>query len=271
MRISRRHFIKRKSTHKKGGLLLLTVLLVAGCAGCGITAGQPARLHRSAAAVHVEDILEYPDSPLGPLSVLALTENRHFVRVLDIGDQALMARVHLARVAQRTIDIQTFIWEDDACGRLMMMELVAAARRGVRVRILLDQMAQNLDPQTVADLSIASPNIHIRFYNPHIKKVDPNKIFLLKGVLDIKRLNQRMHNKIMVVDDRFGITGGRNYQDDYFDRGTERNFKDRDVLVVGPVARDMTDSFQDFWVSELSVDSADMVDVQARIGTAGAV
>jgi len=215
--------------------------------------------------LHIDDKISYPESPFDPLVKESFKNNIHYCTLLDIGDDALLFRVHLARTAKKSINIQTYIWSDDESGRLMVYELVRAAKRGVKVKIIIDQLSHNRDPAMVAFLSTVSPNLELKFYNPNVKKVNPDKFHYLKAAFRFKQINQRMHNKIFVVDDRIGITGGRNYQNDYFDRGKSRNFKDRDVVVVGPAVKKMTDSFMDYWAYELSISSLDMIDVKTHI------
>ncbi|MBN1794185.1 MAG: phospholipase D family protein [Candidatus Omnitrophica bacterium] len=216
--------------------------------------------------LHVSGDIEYPASPCSSLIKGALENRTHYVTVLDNGDDALLARAHLIRNAQQTILIQTFIWGADESGRFLFSELIQAAKRGVKVRILIDALGLPAEPRLIAFLTAVHPNIEIKFYNPVSDKVISSKLALLKKAsLDFSGLNQRMHNKIFVVDDRFGITGGRNYENDYFDRGRKRNFRDCDVLVIGPVVRDMTDSFMEYWSFDLSVPSGDMLDVRTLI------
>jgi phosphatidylserine/phosphatidylglycerophosphate/cardiolipin synthase-like enzyme len=179
------------------------------------------------------------------------TANR--VAMLDIGAEALTARIHLIRAAQRSLEIQTIIWVNDEVGRLMMYELIAAARRGVKVRLLLDHFASEKHPEVAAFLARVHPNLEIRLYNPlpsyfSRHKIDPSwpdKVVVL--LTRFNTLNQRMHNKIFLVDGLVGITGGRNNENTYYDQARGLNYKDRDVLVVGPVVSDMTKSFDLFW------------------------
>jgi len=210
-------------------------------------------------------LLEYTASYFTPLIKESFNNNTHYCALLDIGDEALLARVHLVRSAQKVIYIQTYIWSNDETGRFMMQELALAAKRGVKVKIIVDQFAHSLDPKAVAFLSIDNPNLEIKFYNPNAKKVSSSKLDYLWGLTKFGQFNQRMHNKVFIVDDCIAITGGRNYQNDYFDRGSKRNFKDRDVLVVGPAVKTMTDSFSDYWHYYLSVPSGEMIDVKREI------
>jgi phosphatidylserine/phosphatidylglycerophosphate/cardiolipin synthase-like enzyme len=188
--------------------------------------------------------------------------NQHYAYLLETGDVALLARLHLIRQARHTIDIQTFIWEADSTGTLVFAELLYAARRGVRIRILIDDLSLRQSADYVAYLSSVHPNIEIRQFNPLASRIDANVFQKFKGyALEFDKVNRRMHTKTFIVDNKFGISGGRNYADDYFDRSADRSFKDRDLLVIGNAISDMQDSFNTFWRHERSVSSLEMKDV----------
>ena len=187
----------------------------------------------------------------------------HFIHVLNVGDEALLARIHLIRSAQKSISIQTYIWTNDESGRYVVYELVKAARRGVKVKIIGDNWKSAQVAQLVSFMATAHPNLEVKTYSPPANLVDPSALrFVREALTQFKKVNQRMHNKIFIVDGRVAVTGGRNYENDYYDRGVARNFKDRDVLVAGPVAREMADSFQEYWDDALAVDVRDLVDVR---------
>jgi cardiolipin synthase C len=186
--------------------------------------------------------------------------------LLENGYGALILRVHLIRAARRSIDLQTFIWSNDGSGRLLFWELLEAARRGVRVRLLVDQPFSERDPRIVAFAATAHPNLEIRHYRPIRSRLDPSLLqTVAAGVGDFEDVNQRMHNKVFVVDDAILITGGRNVEDAYFDRSTGLNYRDRDVLAVGPVAAAAASSFQAYWTYEQSVPTRDLRDVRAAL------
>jgi putative cardiolipin synthase len=158
---------------------------------------------------------------------------------------AFAARVLLARTAERSLDVQYYIWHDDLSGKLLFAALREAADRGVRVRLLLDDNnTSGLDP-TLAALD-AHPNIEVRLFNPFVIRASR-----LWGYLtDFSRLNRRMHNKSFVADNSAAIIGGRNIGDDYFDAGTDTNFRDLDLLAIGPVVREASRVFDDYWNSD---------------------
>jgi len=186
----------------------------------------------------------------------------HHALILDEGTGAMLARINLIRSATTAIDVQTYIYDEDDAGRLVLDELIDAARRGVRVRLLMDQLSAMRSVETLAALSGAHANFELRLYNPTLGRARITyPQYVLAAACCWRRLNQRMHNKLLLVDGAVGITGGRNYQDDYYDWDDEYNFRDRDLLVAGPVVRDMADDFGRFWNNPLSVPPARLVDV----------
>ncbi len=186
----------------------------------------------------------------------------HVVTLLEDGEAAMAARINLIRAARRTIDVQTYIWEQDDAGWLMLDELVHAAQRGVRVRILADQLFSFRDPKLLATLATANANLSVRLYNPtfHSAKTPPLE-FAAGIVCCFFKFNQRMHNKLILIDDTIGITGGRNYENRYFDWDDSFDYIDRDIMVGGPAAREMADSFALFWQHKRSVPLTHLRDV----------
>ena len=193
--------------------------------------------------------------------------DRHFVKLLEQGDEALLARINLIRSAQRSIRIQTFIWTNDECGRLVMWELIKAVKqRGVDVEVIADHLFSDQDPATVAYLASLDPKLRVKIYNPASERIRPAALDILTAaVTDFTKLNLRMHNKVFLVDDRYAIVGGRNYANAYYDRTIGLNFKDRDVLVVGPVAEDIRRSYDRFADFEWVIDAENLEDVHQLI------
>jgi phosphatidylserine/phosphatidylglycerophosphate/cardiolipin synthase-like enzyme len=206
-------------------------------------------------------------SPLHALGARAIVESapgapRHYALILDHGQDALLARISLLRSATTSIDLQTYIFDEDDAGQLFLSELLAAARRGVRVRVLVDQLAALKSVDTLAALAGAHADFSLRIYNPVLGRAHLSyPQYLLAAACCWHRLNQRMHTKLLLVDGVAGITGGRNYQDDYYDWDASYNFRDRDVLVAGPVARGMAANFDAFWNDPRSVPPARLKDV----------
>ncbi len=211
-----------------------------------------------------------PKSPFHALALRAATQrNRgdaasadNHAGILQEADEALLIRLHLFRHSLQRIYIQTFIWRFDRCGRLLMHELLEAARRGVDVRILVDQMGMENDPAALAWLSQAHPNFQIRVYNPIANRLAQDHLStLIEAGLEFRGVNQRLHNKLILCDGVIGLTGGRNFEDSYFNRSLKMNFRDRDVLAVGHVAADMDASFAAYWDYKESIPAADLADV----------
>jgi len=164
---------------------------------------------------------------------------------LGQGMEALAARVILARAAEKSLDVQYYIWHGDESGRLLLKELLDAADRGVRVRLLLDDLGVGAVNDDVFVLLDAHPNFSVSLFNP-IASRDARAAGLLA---DPKRLNRRMHNKSMTADNTVTVVGGRNIGDEYFALNELFNFADMDVLAIGPVADAVTASFDAFWNS----------------------
>ncbi len=158
---------------------------------------------------------------------------------------AFAARVVLAHAAERTLDVQYYIWKKDLSGTLLMNALRVAADRGVRVRLLLDDNnTSGLDGELAA--LDAHPNIEVRLFNPFVVR----RPRLLGYLTDFARLNRRMHNKSFTVDNQVTIVGGRNVGDEYFGAAGEVLFADLDVMAVGPVVHDVSRQFDRYWASD---------------------
>ncbi len=186
--------------------------------------------------------------------------------LLERGEAALVARINLIRAARERISIQTFIWVNDDAGGLVLDELVRATRRGVKVRILADQLGSFNNLELLARLARTHVNFRVRLYNPNLHAAITTPMgYVAGGVCCFSRLNQRMHNKLLLVDGHVGITGGRNYENKYFDWDPDFNFVDRDVLVAGPVAGSMRASFERFWRHPRAVPLARLRDVSQRL------
>ena len=186
----------------------------------------------------------------------------HYALMIDRGPDAMLARVNLIRSATTSIDLQTYIFAEDDAGHLMLDELLAAAHRGVRVRVLIDQLSALERVDTLASLAGAERNFQIRVYNPVLSRARPTyPEFALAAACCWRKLNQRMHTKLLLVDGVVGISGGRNYADDYYDWADGYNFRDRDILVAGPVAREMADNFDLFWTNVRSRPAEQLTDV----------
>ncbi|MBW8457363.1 MAG: phospholipase D family protein [Thiobacillus sp.] len=183
---------------------------------------------------------------------IAAHPNETGIYVLDTGESALLARAWLADHARQSIEVQYFIWSSDNVGILATEALLRAAERGVKVRVIVDDLM--IDAPDKALLALAQhPNVDIRIYNPKHQVGTPFYKRALNVVTNFRGVNQRMHDKTFIVDGRVGITGGRNMADEYFDYDREYTFRDRDALVVGEAAQAMQANFDAFWANPLSV------------------
>ena len=157
---------------------------------------------------------------------------------------AFAARAHLADAAERTLDVQYYIWRNDMSGTLLFEALRRAADRGVRVRLLLDDNNTSGLDTLLAALD-SHPNIAVKLFNPFTLR----RWRTLNFLFDFSRLNRRMHNKSFTADRHVTIVGGRNIGDEYFDAHNEIAFVDLDVLAIGPVVEDVVADFERYWHS----------------------
>ncbi|MBE1208184.1 phospholipase D family protein [Aminobacter carboxidus] len=199
----------------------------------------------SSALPTAEDETQF-DRLVAPL--LANHDHESGLALLSSNLHAFAIRAYTARHAQRSLDLQYYYWKDDLTGSLLAREILGAADRGVRVRLILDDInAKGYDPNYLALDS--HPNIEVRLFNPSWARA----FGLQRGlelVLRAVRTTRRMHNKAWVADGRLAIVGGRNVGDAYFDASEEANFRDMDLLLVGPVVGQTEAIFDRFWNSE---------------------
>ncbi len=226
-----------------GGVLRILALLFLGAAmlgGCGL----PPMPERSAS--RALDAAEAAQTLLG--RVLAPRLQRHPDRsgmhLLSDPLEAFAARMLLARAAQRSLDVQYYIWRGDQTGTLLLQALLDAAERGVRVRLLLDDGGTGGLDRELAALA-AHPNFEVRLFNPFALRW-PKR---LGYVTDFARTNRRMHSKSFTADNQASIVGGRNVGDEYFGASDGVVFADLDVLAVGPVVQDVSAEFDRYWAS----------------------
>ncbi|WP_050027370.1 phospholipase D family protein [Verrucomicrobium sp. BvORR034] len=164
------------------------------------------------------------------------------------GADAFVARMALAEKAQRSLDLQYYIWHGDQTGKLLAGAVIQAAERGVKSRLLLDDMGVAAKDRNLLILD-SHPNIEVRLFNP----LPLRSARMLGVLLDFQRVNRRMHNKSFIVDGKVAIVGGRNIGDEYFGVAEGMNFADFDVVARGPVVGEVEDSFELYWNSEASV------------------
>jgi putative cardiolipin synthase len=185
------------------------------------------------------------------LGELGGTSDVNGVRLVEQNAMAFAYRASTAAAAERSLDVQYYIWNDDLTGRLLAAEVLRAAERGVRVRVMVDDIDARAkhDVFLVADLH---PNIEVRLFNPFYSRKGTIG-WLTEWALRTHRLNRRMHNKIWVADNRVAIVGGRNVGDEYFGASEHSNFSDLDVLLSGPVVAEVSAAFDAYWNSPSAV------------------
>ncbi len=170
--------------------------------------------------------------------------------VIENGLDAFILRSAFARLAEKSIDLQTYIFKDDNSSRLLINELRMAADRGVKVRILVDDNGVDSDTSDIMMLDL-HPNIQVKIFNTF--KYRKKFIRYFQFLFDFKRLNCRMHNKLFIVDGIAVILGGRNIADNYFYLEKSVNFSDTDVLFLGKIAVEALASFEDYWNYHLAI------------------
>ena len=194
-------------------------------------------------------------------------ENQTGVYVLEDGSGSMVARAWLTEYAEKTIDIQYFIFSTDNVGLIACDYLIRAADRGVKVRVIVDDIMVDADAEDILVFD-SHENISVKIYNPGVNL--GKNIFqkIGKFTTDFRSANQRMHNKTFIVDGKVVITGGRNIADEYFDYDHEYNFRDRDILLLGKSSKLVNTSFDDFWNSALSQDVSEVIKTEPKNLTA---
>ena len=219
--------------------LVLIVLMLAACATLPIPESKtPSYAYDpppdSRLAVITRDLIAQEDA--APSGFFKLFRN----------DDAMHWRLLLTDLADETLDMQYFIWKADASGDLLLDRVIRAADRGVRVRILIDDIYIIGADRSVAALSL-HPNIEVRLFNPMQQRTTSVFLFVLEYLGRIEQLNHRMHNKVIVADNRFAVIGGRNIGNEYFGLNPKQNFTDFDVVAFGVVAKKASHAFDIYW------------------------
>ncbi len=202
-----------------------------------------------------ETLLSHTANPTSVLQQLAASSapaGESACALIQDGRTALLARLALARHAGHTLDVQYYLWHDDETGRLLARGLLEAADRGVRVRMLIDDIHLAGRETGWAALD-RHRNISIRIFNPFRVRAWPSLKRLIEVVREGGRLNHRMHNKAFIADQSMAIVGGRNIGDEYFAASPLANFRDMDLLALGPVVAEISESFEKFWACSFSV------------------
>jgi len=225
-----------------GAALVAAAALLAGCGSLPTNVGKT-------------DTLALPPNPESPLVQIAARSSpspeQTGVRLLPLGAYSLDTRLQLAQRATTSLDVQYYQLENDSTGRLLLVALRDASQRGVRVRLLVDDLyTQHSDP-LLRGLA-AFPNVEVRLFNPFCcnRAAGPGGRYTA-SIFDFGRLNHRMHNKLFIADGVMAVAGGRNIADEYFLRAHDANFVDMDAFVMGAVVRSMAAIFDRYWNSEV--------------------
>ena len=173
--------------------------------------------------------------------------------------EALSARLRLIDKAEKTLDLQYYIWDNDKVGALALHALIRAADRGVRVRLLIDD--NNAKSTEGIFLALAQhPNIEVKLFNPYRFR----KYRALDMILDLKRINRRMHNKSFIADHQVALIGGRNMTNQYYNVSDNYQFSDVDVMLVGTAVKDISHSFDEYWSHEYAYKVQEVVNQSAH-------
>jgi len=173
-------------------------------------------------------------------------------RLLVDGADSFALRLQITEKAEKTLDVQYFVLQQDDTGQLLLGALLDAADRGIRVRILLDD-ALGIDGGATLRPLAAHPNIEIRIFNPFLARHEFAFLRGLEYLLQVGKLDYRMHNKLFVGDNAIAVTGGRNIGDEYFQASGEREFGDFDLAVAGPMVKNLSRTFDLFWNDRLAI------------------
>lgn len=228
---------------KTSWLLPVLLFLALGVGGCA-TAPAPPVPSQSLAA-------EQSSFGRSILEQAAPHEGRSGFRLLPNSSEAFDARAELIRNAQTSLDLQYYIVHDGLSTRMLVEELLNAADRGVRIRILLDDTTSDGLDDLLATLA-SHPAIQIRLFNPLHLGRSTGATRMLGRLLNLSQQHRRMHNKLWLADNSVAIVGGRNLGDEYFDAKPDVNFTDIDLMGMGPVAKELGYSFDQYWNSRLS-------------------
>lgn len=223
-------------------IVLLAVLVILG--GCVALPAAPA-------TTPTYSLDAAPNSPLTTAAIAGQpAASTTGVRLLPSGPEAFEARRSLIRAARNSIDLQYFLLRADGSGKELLRDLRDAAQRGVRVRVLLDDLYAPADDLLLG--LAALPQAEVRLFNPFPLRGAGVGARYAASLLSFERFNHRMHNKLFIADGAIAITGGRNLADEYFSRSDRSNFVDLDVMATGAAVRTMGQQFDDYWNSPLS-------------------
>jgi len=234
------------------------VLLLAGCVGL------PQHVHKYPSVA----LARRDSTPLGA-AVVHADDGRGLsgFRLLMTGDEALASLIALTDRAERTLDLQYYLIHEDDSARLLLHHLRLAAARGVRVRMLVDDLNTAGEDRRFMHLS-ELPNVEVRVFNPFPGGRFATWTRFVVSAYDIPRINHRMHNKLFIADNAIAITGGRNIGDQYFTRDPHSNFIDLDVVAAGQIVEQLSATFDAFWNSKYAYPIASLAAPVAAEGPA---
>src|ERR1700732_3700495 len=221
-------------------LLAAAILVISGCAGL------PRHVQKTPSVA-----FQKPETTALGRIVAGdeVGKNLSGIRLLSSGDEALASLIALADHAERTLDIQYYIIQQDESTRTLLHHVRLAADRGVRVRLLVDDLNTAGEDRRFLHLS-SHANVEVRVFNPFTAARFATWTRFIFSATDIHRINHRMHNKLFVADNALAITGGRNIGDQYFTRDEHSNFIDLDVVAAGSIVPELSASFDAFWNSK---------------------
>ncbi len=233
--------------------LFLAVALAAGCASLPEDYPRPT-------STALDD---YRSTSLGAQFAASEDSNpgKSGFAMVRYGNNAFNLRVAMIDLAEKTLDLQVYIWEADETGIILADRLIEAADRGVRVRLLVDDMGFGGTDEGMATMD-AHRNIEVRVFNPFAHRNSS----ALDFIVDFDRVNHRMHNKLVVADNSFAVVGGRNIGDHYFGVNPNTNFRDLDIAAAGPVVREVSSVFDHFWESDVAVPARALVEQPSTEG-----
>ena len=219
-------------------------------AALGACAGLPSLPRPAATAA----IVDYAQTPLAAITQKVLPaapgDDRSGFRLQPYGPNSFATRIELTRLATRSVDVQYYLLQGDNTGRALMRALRDAAARGVRVRLLIDDLYTAGEDELLLGLA-SYPNVEVRLFNPFPAGRGSDVTRYIRSGFDFARVNRRMHNKLFIADNVAAVAGGRNMADEYVTNAAGSNFIDMDTFVAGPMVRDLSHAFDVYWNSEV--------------------
>jgi cardiolipin synthase C len=242
---------RRQRLFARSGVLLAVAIAVL----LGACSSVPARFDNPKST---SVALEHPeDTRLGAQfdSAARQRDGDSAFRIISVGVDGFLARAQMIDAAEKTLDLQYFIFRGDETGRLLTDALIRAADRGVRVRVLVDDGDTVAGDEQISALD-AHPNIEIRIFNPFVYRGHSHLRRTIEFLFNSSRLDYRMHNKLLIVDNAAALIGGRNIGNQYFQMDPDSQFADDDVFAAGPIAMRLSATFDEFWRSRFAVPAA---------------